>query len=319
MIDEEIRELMVEPSLQAKRFADYLQANRGEYTFKTLSGAVNYVDNGPCHKTIRLNVTLDILANVQARWTDLRRAGFIPKGADLGVTLSLTDLELVFELFVTACEKLHYLARRSEFERNAHYLADETDLLAFYIDNGFNVGEAEYDGTGLWIYGISEILNPYFMSVWTGDEVPKPKRRYTKWWQRILDRMEQQPIARWSEIGYMLLNLSFEEQEFFERQFRRIQRKVKNVKSRAPQREAYFMLSGAPRRRNAVIGLAYKGVTKEQRHDMIPEAALQVFQEEPVKRVLVIGVNVERTIGDDYPYGILTCVFREALADYLDD
>ncbi|HEX8000872.1 MAG TPA: hypothetical protein VF528_20995 [Pyrinomonadaceae bacterium] len=318
-LEQEIRELMVEPSLQAKRFADYLQANHGEHTFKTLSGAVNYVDNRLCHETIRLNVTLDILANVQARWPDLHRAGFIPKGADLGVTLSLTDLELVFELFDTACEKLHYLARRSELERNAHYLADETDLLAFYIDNGFNVGEAEYDGTGLWIYGISEILNPYFMSVWTGEKVPKPKRRYTKWWQRILDRMEQQPIARWSEIGYMLLNLSYDEQEFFERQFRRIQHKVKNVKSKAPQQEAYFMLSGAAQRRNAVIGLAYKGVTKDQRHDMIPEAALQVFQEEPVKRVLVIGVNVERTIGDDYPYGILTCVFREALADYLDD
>src|SRR5205823_674137 len=83
--------------------------------------------------------------------------------ANLGVTMSLTDLELVFELFDTACEKIHYLARRFEFERNASYMADETDLLAFYIDNGFNIGEAEYDGTPLFIYGISEQLDPYFM------------------------------------------------------------------------------------------------------------------------------------------------------------
>lgn len=131
--------------------------------------------------------------------------------------------------------------------------------------------------------------------------------------------MEEQPIARWSEIGYMLLNLSYEEQEFFEKQFRRVQRNVKNGKSAPDPGSAYVMLSGAEQRRNAVIGMAYKGVTKEQRHNMIPEAALLAFQKEPVKKALVIGVNVERTISDDYPYGIMTCVFREALADHLDD
>lgn len=318
-LEKEIKELIVDPSLQAKRFADYLQGNRGKHRFRTLSGTVNEVDNNLCYETVRLNVTLDILANVQARWTDLRSAGFIPEGADLGVTLSLPDLELVFELFDTACEKIHYLARRAEFERNAHYMADETDLLAFYIDNGFNVGEAEYDGTPLVIYGISENLNPYFMKVWTGGSAQKPGRPYTKWWRRILARIEQQPIARWSEIGYMLLNLSYEEQEFFEKEFRRVQRKVKSERRASDQGNAYVLLSGAEQRRNAVIGLAYKGATKEQRYNMIAEAALPAFQKEPINRALVIGVNVERVISDDYPYGVLTCVFREALEDYLDD
>lgn len=315
----EIKELMVEPSLQAKRFADYLQANRCKHSFKTLSGGANEVDNSDCHETIRLNVTLDILANVQARWTDLRSGGFIPEGADLGVTMSLTDLELVFELFDTACEKFHYLARRFEFERNASYMADETDLLAFYIDNGFNIGDAEYNGTPLFIYGISEQLDPYFMRAWTGDKAAKPRRRYTKWWQRIINRMEDKPIARWSEIGYMLLNLSYEEQEFFEKQFRRVQREVKTNRSAPDPGRAYVMLSGAGQRMNAVVGLAYKGVTKEQRHNMLLEGALPAFQKAKVKKALVIGVNVEKTINDEYPYGIMTCVFREALAAHLDD
>jgi hypothetical protein len=317
-LQKEIKGLIVDPSLQAKRFADYLQDNRGNHSFRTLSGTINEIDNSQCHETIRLNVTLDILANVQARWTDLRRAGFIPEGADLGITLSLTDLELVFELFDTACERIHYLARRAEFERNARYFADETDLLAFYIDNGFNIGEAEYDGTPLWIYGISENLNPYFMKVWTGDKAPKPRRRYTGWWQRIINRMEKQPIARWSEIGYMLLNLSYEEQEFFEKQFRRVQRNIKNRTPIPAHGNAYVMLSGAEERRNAVVGIAYKRVAKEKRDNMLGEASLLAFQKEPVKRALVIGLNVEKTIDDDYPYGIMTCVFREEFADYLE-
>ena len=315
----EIKELMVEPSLQAKRFADYLQANRGTHSFRTLSGATNEVDNSGCHEAIRLNVTLDILANVQARWTDLRSGGFIPEGADLGVTMSLTDLELVFELFDTACEKIHYLARRFEFERNASYMADETDLLAFYIDNGFNIGDAEYDGTPLFIYGISEQLHPYFMRAWSGDKAAKPGRRYTKWWRRIINRMEEQPIIRWSEIGYMLLNLSYEEQELFEKQFRRVRRDVINGKFAPAPGGGYVMPSGAEKRRGIVIGLAYKGVEKEQRNNMIAEIALEAFRKEPVGKVLVIGVNAERAFEDTYPYGVLTCVFREELADLLDE
>ena len=66
------------------------------------------------------------------------------------------------------------MATRSEFEANAHYVADETDLLAFYIDNGFNIGEKEYDGTTLVIYGMSEMLAPYYMSVWTREKVENP-------------------------------------------------------------------------------------------------------------------------------------------------
>lgn len=88
------------------------------------------------------------------------------------------------------------MATRSEFEANAHYVADETDLLAFYIDNGFNIGEKEYDGTTLVIYGMSEMLAPYYMSVWTREKVEKPKRPFAKWWKLILDQMDVQPLKR---------------------------------------------------------------------------------------------------------------------------
>ena len=318
-LEKEIKELIVEPSLQAMRFAEYLQGNRGKHKFKTLAGNVNEVDNTDCHETIRLNVTLDILANVQARWTDLRRAGLIQDDADIGVTLSLADLDLVFDLLDMTCERIHYLARRSEFERNAHYIADEADLIAFYIDNGFNIGEAEYDGTPLVIYGMSEILAPYYMSVWTGAKATKPRRPYTKWWKLILERIERQPIERWSEIGYMLLSLSFEEQAFFEKEFRRIQRNVALKKPLRRSGNAYILLSGPEERRNAVTGLAYKRIAPEKRDSMMVEAVLPAFQKEPIKRALAIGVNVEKEISSSYPYGFMACVPREAVSEYLDN
>lgn len=316
-LEKELQKLIIDPSLQAKRFSDYLESNRGTHQFTTRAGTVNQVDNTNCRATIRLNVTLDMLANVQARWTDLRRAELVPQDADLGVTLSLADLDLIFDLLDTSCEKIHYLARRSEFERNAEYLADEADLLAFYVDNGFNIGEMEYDGTPFVIYGMSDTLAPYYMSRWAGKDHGKPKRPYTKWYRMILDRMDREPVARWSEIGYMLLSLSFEEQIFFEQEFRRVRKNVSKPKPKRGLGNAYILLSGPKARRNAIIGLAYKTIPKEKRDSMMAEAAIPAFQKEPIDRALAIGVNVERVVSETYPYGFLTCVFREALSDYL--
>jgi hypothetical protein len=308
-LEGEIKKLMVEPSIQAKRFAEYLERNRGKHRLNTRAGSVNAFDNSNCHETLRLSVTLDILANLQARWTDLRRAGLIAEDADLGPTMSLTDLELVFDLLGLSCEKIHYLARRSEFERNARYLADETDLLAFYIDNGFSIGDSEYDGTPLLIYGMSEILDPYYMQQWTGEKAPKPARRYTKWWKKILERMEQQPVARWTEIGYMLLSLGFEEQVFFEKEFRRVQRMVRKNSWVLGDTNAYVFLTGAEQHRNAVIGVAYKKVSTEQRNNMLREATVPAFDRESIKRALVIGVDVEST-GEPFPYSVIACALR---------
>jgi hypothetical protein len=316
-LEKELQKLIIDPSLQAKRFSDYLESNRGTHQFTTRAGTVNQVDNTNCRATIRLNVTLDMLANVQARWTDLRRAELVPDDADLGVTLSLADLDLIFDLLDTSCEKIHYLARRSEFERNAQYLADEADLLALYVDNGFNIGEMEYDGTPFVIYGMSDTLAPYYMSKWAGKDHAKPKRPYTKWYKMILDRMDKEPTARWSEIGYMLLSLSFEEQVFFEQEFRRVRKNISKPKPKRSFGNAYVLLSGPKARRNAIIGLAYKTIAKEKRDAMMFEAAIPAFQKEPIDRALAIGVNVERVIGETYPYGFLTCVFREALSNYL--
>jgi hypothetical protein len=316
-LEKELTELVIEPSLQAKRFSEYLERKRGAHKFTTRSGMTNEVDNSNCRATIRLNVTLDMLANVQARRTDLSLSGLIPADADLGVTLTLADLDLIFDLLDTSCEKIHYLARRSEFERNARYLADEADLLALYVDNGFNIGEMEYRGVPFVIYGMSDNLAPYYISKWAGKDHAKSRRPYTKWWKMMLDRMDKQLVAQWSEIGYMLLCLSYEEQVFFEKQFRQVRNNVSKPKPKRNSGNAYALLSGPMARRNAIVGLAYKTIPTEKRDRMLTEALLPTFRKEPINRALAVGVNVERNISEAYPYGFLTCVFREALAEYL--
>src|SRR3546814_19200120 len=47
-------------------------------------------------------------------------------------------------LLTREVEKVHYLSRRREFEAHMDYEGDELDLLGFYLDNGFNIGDTEY-------------------------------------------------------------------------------------------------------------------------------------------------------------------------------
>ena len=44
-------------------------------------------------------------------------------------------------------------------EKHAKFIADELDLLVFYLETGFNIGESEYDGLELNLYGISSKLD----------------------------------------------------------------------------------------------------------------------------------------------------------------
>jgi hypothetical protein len=124
-LERTINDLLIEPAKQAELFAQYLKGHPGRHSFSTRRATANDVYLSSIHHIIRLNVTLDLLANLHARWTDLRAAGFIPHDLDIGPTMSLAELQSVFDVLDAACEKIHYLVRRAEFEVNATYFADE--------------------------------------------------------------------------------------------------------------------------------------------------------------------------------------------------
>lgn len=300
-----IDDLLIAPSLQAKRFADYLRDNPGIHRFPTQRGAINEVDTSSVYEVIRLNVTLELLGALDSRWPDLRQAGFIPADIVLAPTMSLADLEIVFEILEGTCEKLHYLVRRAQFEVNADYEGDELDLLAFYIDTGFNIGETEFDGTRLYLWAMSKLFDPYFMGWWSGQDAPKPRRRLTRWWKAILRQIERRRVPRWTELGSILLNVSYDDQVKFKKGFNRIQRNVQRHWQQPGHHNFIVLLNGPPQRRDAIVGLAYKRVTKKQRNQWMENAAADAMQEAPTNRALVIGIDVEQR---DYPYSVMACL-----------
>ena len=310
-LERTVDELMIAPSLQAKRFAEYLQNNPGIHRFPTRQGVTNEIDTSNIYEVICLNITLNLLGGLSSRWPDLRQAGLIPQGIDLAPTMSLAELEIIFEILEGTCEKLHYLVRRAQFEVHANYIGDEIDLLAFYIDTGFNIGEAEFDHTGLFLRDMSKAFDPYFLCQWSGEDAPKPRRRLTRWWMDILHQIEQRQVTGWTELGYILLNVAYDDQVEFEKGFKRIQRIVQHHWQKPGHENLAVLFNGPPQRRDVIAGLAYKRITREQRNQWIENGAGDAMESAPANRSLVIGIDVERR---DYPYSVIACMVKRKKA-----
>jgi hypothetical protein len=297
-----INRLLIEPSVQAKRFADYLQDNPGTHQFPTRRGIVNEVNNSNVRQIIRLNITLDLLGFVHSHSPNLLQAGFIPPNIDIGITISLSHLEIIFDILEGTCEKLHYFGMRTQFEKTLDYYGDELDLLAFYIDTGFNIGVQEFESDSLSLLCLSKIFEPYLQREILGKDTPKPRRRLTNWWRDILSKIEQVQNPRWIELGCLLLNFSYDNQVEFQNEFKRIQNIVKRFWMIPEHSNICFLFSSPLQQHSAVAGVAYKQINRQQRNQMMKIVAYEAMKRGATDSAVVIGIDVDQ---HDYPYSIL--------------
>ena len=294
-----VRRLLAEPAEQAQRFAAFLREHPGPHRFATRRGAVNEVDARPARETVCLAVTLDQLGRVYSRWPGLREAGFVGPEAELVPTLSLVDLESVLEVLDGQCQRLHYLVRRGEFERNAAYAGSELDLLAFYLDTGFAVDTAKFDGTRLLLAGEALRLEPYLMRRTTGASPPRPRLRLTKWWRDVLARVEERHPDRWTELALVLLDVPRHEQERFERRFATTRRIVERYWRNPGHEDVVHMGSGPAGRRLAVAGLAVRAPAPWELEGVLAGVADRALEATGAERGAVLVVDVVRQV---YPY-----------------
>lgn len=302
-----IDKLMVDPSKQSQRFADYLSSNPGIHQFETKSGDVNKVDTSKTKEVIRLNVTLELFGILRLGWPSLRDAGFIAKDVVMAPTIFIADLYIVFDILEGTCEKIHYLIRRTQFETNVHYIGDEIDLLAFYIDKGFCIGDSEFDGTGFHLLGMSESFNKYFLREDLRIDVEKPRRRLTKWWRDILTKFEEKKTSRWTEMSYMLLNVAYEDQVEFEDKFKQVMENVQDNWLKEDHENTVFLEYGPQNRRDAMLGYAFKRINKDTRTKIINDALSNVSVDVAKERIVIIGYDVEHQ-KKHYPYSFIACI-----------
>lgn len=297
-----LENLVVYASDQALRFSNFLKANPNRHSFPTKRGGVNNVDATRLLRFIPLSVTYENLGSVSSSFKDCIEAGLIEPGHALVPSLCLTDLEVLCEILDSEMERIHYLARRGEIERTMHYHGDEMDLLAFYLDTGFNIGDWDRGEHFIQMTGKSKELDPFFVGRAHGVSVPKPRLKLTDWWRDILARIAWGKPKCWTEIAYILLSVAHEDQRKFEKSLKKLIGRIRHGKV-AHRYNYVAMFSGTLAvRQYAIVGFPFSGATREERNQMMHNLAADAEDITKVHGVVVLAISMDCL---HYPYDAL--------------
>ncbi len=310
-----MKELVVEPSEQAIRFQNFLKENPKLHKLRTKSGTVNNIDSSKIRFYIPLGITLSNLGSIGCNLKKLISANIIShKLSELAPSISYTDLETIFEILTSQSEKIHYLSRRREFEAHVNFHGDEMDLFGFYLDNGFNIGETEFDQSfHINLTLKSKELDPYFIGKHRKVSVVKPVLKKTKYWSDLLSKIELN-ANNWLTTSFILLNLPKEDQIQYEKKLNQLKSMVKN--NVCEKKHNYlFMHFGPERRKYILVGYPYKDIDKETRDGVINEIVGLIEEEKDVNGYLIIGYNLNTS---NYPYSVLAGSIKTRLFDKLD-
>ena len=228
-IGQEINELLIEPAKQGQEFAALLRDNPTRHSFKTKAGTTNMVDSTKIKQFICLTITLERFGPLAAQIPQLQTAGLAKREISAVPAMSLGDLEIALEFFENPFQLVHYLTRRTAFELKHKFIGDELDLLVLYLQTGFSGKTIPDPKHPLFIAGLSQKLDKYFLNSTENPVFEKPKRELSSWWVQILAELEKKSTDRRYEVGCILLDVPDEEQQIFEKRFKERYEKAKKV------------------------------------------------------------------------------------------
>lgn len=304
-----LQALIEEPSEQALRFIDFLRRDGNTVNLVDKKGKHLTLDKSRIRYFIPLGVTLAQLGIVGTNLKLLVDAGVTQKNmTELITSVNLPDLQIIFEILDSQPQKIHYLQKRREFEVNNRFSGDEMDLLAFYLDTGFNLGRREFEEN--WFFNLvmkSKEIDPYIMNKEAGIECKKPALLMTDWWKAILSSLNLRKPETWHESSYVLLNFHYEEQKEFERMFKELVGKINEGKTTHKHNWVIFS-SVNPNRRFMLYGYPYAKIDTKERNLMMKDILMNDMPDK-VKGALLIAVNLDKI---HYPYSALaTKLFAE--------
>jgi hypothetical protein len=133
--------------VQAGRLAELLERGDGDFKLTSKDGEAILVDTTRVQHVVTLGATLEPLAAMLPGLRELVEAGLTDKELDaLAYNITLFDLQSILDILGHPSEVIHYLSRRAELEKGEFLSGEEADLLGFYLQTGFNLGESEFSG-----------------------------------------------------------------------------------------------------------------------------------------------------------------------------
>lgn len=301
-----VEEILLDPSIQSLRLATRVSQALADKDNRESLLPRFPVSLDQVRTVLRLSVTLEDFATLQTTLHHAKKANWIPADHPIAPCILLADLEIVFDVLESTPHKIHYLKRRADLEAHFDYKGDELDLLGFYLQSGFNVGEAEYSGHHFALVTMSRPIDRYYTALEEGIVTTKPAPKMTRWWKDICAKIEARDFHQWSDIANVLLNVSLEDQEAIAKKFKQI---TKNVHKnwRIPSHNCAIVMIPHRKRPDALAVVAFKERDKDSRHTRMENIAAEIFESSHVERCLVIGVNIDKM---HYPYSLIAVFFR---------
>lgn len=289
-----VDELVLEPSRQANNFIDAVKSGKLKNVKDSNGRSIN-IDFSEIRYFIPISITLENLGTMSdAR--SVMKAGMNKelRAQDISLCMTMTDLDCVFQILPYEAMKLHYLVRRREFGLHLDFMGDEMDLLQFYLDKGFNIGESEYKGDiHMNLSMLSANIDKYFMLL---DDQPinPPSSFLTEEWANLIESLAKRKPNGWIEASFALLNCDNDDQVKFNTNANKLVLDVrKNNLSKYPKNPYMLFSTGAPERRTAILFYAYRNLSREERNDTITDI-MSSKELDSCKIKLAFGVDVDK-------------------------
>ena len=299
----EVKKLIEDASKQSEKFSDFLIRSNEVLQMPTKRGATNVIDATKIKRAVRINITLDFFGPLACAVRQLVDAKLIDPAVETAPTLALVDFENVLHILPSPLERLHYFSRRAAVERCISLMSDEEDLLACYLAIGLNFGTMEEqlkDRLNLSMMG--ESIQPYLIAYYAGRAAIKPRRRFTHWWQQILERLQTAPFRHWTRAGFICLDVRHEDQIKFHQAVKRL---IKEVKHRwhDPEHKNQVVASNGPsHRKTAIAAVILKRATRESRNDEMGKALQNAIDTANTSEVVALYFDAAKPA---WPYNCL--------------
>jgi hypothetical protein len=274
-----IREQVVDPAIQSQRLADRVLHERDKEESDESASLGLPFSVKDVQRILRLSVTLELFAAIQSSFSVLKETICVDVDFTASPTMTLADLEVVFDILPSCAERIHYLMRRNELEKTIRLWGDELDLLGLYLETGLNLGEAEVNEMNLKLMHMSRVVDEYYNAVDSGIDRRKPELKKTKWWADICKELERRAPARWIEAAVMLLNFPVDEQHRAEKGFKQVKKNVRKNWLR-PGAINTVVMSAPVWRSDAIVLLAFRERQKEKRYILMENIAGCVFDKQ---------------------------------------
>jgi hypothetical protein len=298
-IKRHIKEILVEPSIQSKRLENRLNELRLDATISDELRDRLPVDLSSIHKVLRVSVSLEDFASLQANFSRFIDTEWLPEDFYPCPTMNLADFETLFDFLDHPVQIIHYLQRRTELEGHVSFLGDELDFMGLYATTLFNLGSMQSeDKTEIIISEMSVPLDKYYMSRDEGIIIEKPRPKISKLFNDIFRKLEERSTPQWTEIGVLLNMFSPNDQlklasavETLKKGVNRTWQKEKHINA-----IIYVPLEASE---YALAYVLFKNGNAHRRYEFVENAAASGLEPEHVKSCLVIAKNIDQ---DDRPY-----------------